>query len=227
MDSVTQTQAAPGLGPIGNTASSSGDSSVEEGLASLTSDFDTFLQLLTAQIRNQDPSEPIDSTQFVSQLASFSGLEQQLNTNSKLDELIAQNVTSDAKQLSAWIGTSVQSIAATQYDDAPVDVFYTVPSSASSVKLRVEGPDGTLVSRIPVDSNSSSFTWDGLDQSGEPAEAGLYTFQLETYKDGKYTGALPATTFSRVVEARQEENGITLVFADGSRQLADDVNAVR
>ncbi|MEM9421428.1 MAG: flagellar hook capping FlgD N-terminal domain-containing protein, partial [Pseudomonadota bacterium] len=53
----------------------------------LTSDFNTFLQLLTAQVNNQDPLEPLDSTQFVEQLATFSALEQQINTNSQLDTI--------------------------------------------------------------------------------------------------------------------------------------------
>ena len=51
------------------------------------SDFQTFLELLTAQMRHQDPLEPLDSTQFVAQLAAFSSVEQQIETNSKLDEL--------------------------------------------------------------------------------------------------------------------------------------------
>ena len=71
-----------------------------------TLDYNSFLQLLVAQLKNQDPTNPSDPTQFVSQMASFSALEQQLNTNSKLDSLLTQSAISQAGSL---IGKTVTS----------------------------------------------------------------------------------------------------------------------
>ncbi len=71
-----------------------------------TLNYNNFLQLLVAQLQNQDPTNPSDPTQFVSQLASFSAVEQQVNTNSKLDALLAQTALSQA---ASFIGQTVTS----------------------------------------------------------------------------------------------------------------------
>ncbi|MFZ1110682.1 MAG: flagellar hook assembly protein FlgD [Rhodomicrobium sp.] len=71
-----------------------------------TLDYNNFLQLLVAQLQNQDPTNPSDPTQFVSQLASFSAVEQQVNTNSKLDSMLAQMTLTEA---AAFIGRTVTS----------------------------------------------------------------------------------------------------------------------
>ena len=77
----------------------------ETAAADLASDFDTFLQLLTTQLKNQDPSKPFDSTEFVGQLASFSAVEQQIATNSKLDALVAAT-RPKRKGLNPWVSSS-------------------------------------------------------------------------------------------------------------------------
>ena len=71
-----------------------------------TLDYNNFLQLLVAQLKNQDPTNPSDPTAFVSQLASFSSVEQQINTNSKLDALLTQT---ELSQGGAIIGRTVTS----------------------------------------------------------------------------------------------------------------------
>ncbi len=71
-----------------------------------TLNYNSFLQLLVAQLQNQDPTSPTDPTAFVSQLASFSSVEQQVNTNSKLDSLLTQNWLSQAGSL---IGRTIKS----------------------------------------------------------------------------------------------------------------------
>ncbi len=73
---------------------------------SSTLDYDSFLQLLIAQMKNQDPTEPMDSAQYVAQLASFSGVEQAVKTNAKLDELLTSQTLSQADGL---IGRSITS----------------------------------------------------------------------------------------------------------------------
>lgn len=85
------------------TTTSSSSSSTSQ---SNTLNYNEFLQLLIAQLQNQDPTNPSDSTQFVSELASFSAVEQQVNTNSKLDTLLTQNWLSEAGSL---IGKTVTS----------------------------------------------------------------------------------------------------------------------
>ena len=82
----------------------------------LSSDFETFLKMLTAQAQYQDPLEPIDSTQYASQLAQFSAVEQQVLSNDLLTALVGQMGGSDLSRLAGWVGMEARS-------DAPV-MFY-------------------------------------------------------------------------------------------------------
>ncbi|MGO9546975.1 MAG: flagellar hook assembly protein FlgD [Rhodomicrobium sp.] len=94
-----------------------------------TLDYNEFLQLLVAQLQNQDPTNPTDPTQFVSQLASFSSVEQQVNTNSKLDSLLTETSISQAATL---IGQTVTS------SDG------TVSGQVASIQVTSSGPQATL-----------------------------------------------------------------------------------
>ena len=94
-----------------------------------TLDYNEFLQLLVAQLQNQDPTNPTDPTQFVSQLASFSSVEQQVNTNSKLNSLLTETSISQAATL---IGQTVTS------SDG------TVSGQVASIQVTSSGPQATL-----------------------------------------------------------------------------------
>ena len=80
------------------------EASEPDSASLLATDFSNFLNLLTAQLRAQDPLSPVDSTQFVEQLASFSTVEQQINTNTKLDQIASQLGGGELDTLAQWIG---------------------------------------------------------------------------------------------------------------------------
>ena len=108
-----------------------GSSAAASAADQATVDYDTFLQLLVAEMQNQDPTEPMDSTEYISQLASFSQVEQTIQTNARLEELLASNSVSQAGSL---IGRTVTSNDGTVtgvveqvelYDDGVVAVLDT------------------------------------------------------------------------------------------------------
>ena len=195
--------------------------------SALASDFETFLRLLTTQLQNQDPSKPLDSTEFVAQLASFSAVEQQINTNTKLDQLITQVNGGMTADLSRWIGTNVKSNAPANFDGTPIDVFYSIPQSATSAQLIVKDHLGIEVDRRNVDVNSTEFAWDGMDSSLNALPNGNYMFEIDAVENAKSLGVQPAQTFSSVIEARMSEGAISLIFSDGSKISASEVAAVR
>lgn len=195
--------------------------------SALTTDFETFLRLLTTQLQNQDPLNPLDSTEFVAQLANFSAVEQQVNTNTKLDGLIDAVSANNASLLGQWVGTDVRSVAATEFDGTPIDVFYQIPAQATHAELVVTNDQGLEVARLPVPRNSEDAIWDGLDGTGQIMPLGSYGFRLESYEDTVSLGQIPAETFSPVNEARLEGNAIVLVFADGTQLGQSEVKAVR
>lgn len=195
--------------------------------SNLASDFDTFLTLLTTQLKNQDPSKPFDSTEFVGQLASFSSVEQQIATNTKLDGLIASINGSAASGLAEWIGKGVLSDAPAVFTGEPMPVHYALPPDTSSASVLVYDSNNALVNRISVQPGSTQVTWDGLALDGSTMPLGEYRFEIETYEGTTLTGTQPAQSFSNVVEARLENGAPKIVFADGSSMLVDNIIAVR
>lgn len=224
---MTPTSSVQSTTPAATTGSASNVTDTEEAAANLTSDFETFLQLLTTQMKNQDPSKPLDSNEFIAQLASFSAVEQQINTNTKLDSLLNALNTSSTANLGQWIGTEVLSAAPANFSGVPIPVEYTQPSTATSGMLLVHDAAGTLVDRVPVQPGSSSMMWDGKALDGTPMPHGAYRFELESFNGNDSLGKQPAETFSTVVEARMEPEGMTVVFADGSKLSVDAIAAVR
>ncbi len=95
--------------PAGSSPSNPADSSAAQ--AAPTLDYDDFLQLMVAQLQNQDPLNPTDSNEFMSQIAEFSNVEQGINTNSKLDQLL---VNSNISQASTMIGLQITGTDGTQ-----------------------------------------------------------------------------------------------------------------
>ena len=110
-------------------AVSSNTTSGNAATATANLDYNSFLKLLIAQLKNQDPTKPMDSTAFVSQLASFSQVEQSVNTNTKLDSLLTSSALSLAD---AVIGRTVTSADG------------TTSGIVTSVKITSDGPVATL-----------------------------------------------------------------------------------
>ncbi|MGH1354995.1 MAG: flagellar hook capping FlgD N-terminal domain-containing protein [Thalassovita sp.] len=189
----------------------------------LNSDFETFLNMLTVQMQNQDPLNPTDSSEYAMQLATFSGLEQQVQTNELLNSLIYLSSQSGVADLASWIGLEGRSTGPAQYDgEAGVEVLVSPVSYADSAQVVVYNEDGTEVDRMDIDPSDSSATWDGADQS-----AGLFTFHVESYVNGNLTETSGAQTWGRIGEARNQNGVVVLVLDGGGEVYADQVTGVR
>ncbi len=146
--------------------------------ASLADNFDTFLTILTAQIQNQDPLEPMDSNQFTEQLVQFSGVEQQIRVNSQLETLVKATNSNAGASLSGYLGQQAEiDSAGAQYTGDPVNWRYTLPSDAAKATITVTDASGkVLYSRTPaagdLKAGQHDFAWDGELNGGGAAEAG-------------------------------------------------------
>ena len=199
----------------------------EDASSALTADFETFLKLLTTQMQNQDPQEPIDSTEFISQLASFSAVEQQINTNTKLDELIASMSQDATREMASWIGANVRSSAAADFSGAPVEVHFTLPTDATSAQLVVRNDAGTEINRLTVAPGDTTTTWDGKGADGITAADGRYRFTIEAKNGVDPLDPVTAETFGLVQEVRVTDAGLALVFSSGETLPLSEVKAVR
>ena len=151
---------------------------------SVTGDFQTFLTLLTAQLRAQDPLNPADSTEFVAQLADFAGVEQQVQTNQKLDALVTALSDDSAKGLSVWLGMQVRAAASAAFDGTTPLALHTTPEPGAELAvLVVRDTVGTEVARVTVDPTRPDLIWAG-EGTTSPLPAGRYSFSVESYRGG-------------------------------------------
>ncbi len=201
--------------------------SSQDASTSGSGDFKTFLTLLTAQMRNQDPLKPMDSTEFVAQLASFSSVEQQIETNGKLDDLLDLFTNSPTANLTEWLGKEVRHAGAASFDGSPVEIDTTIHPSADGARLVVRDDNAEIVHTQNFDPSSDMVTWDGTTQGTATAPTGRYTFEIESYADGNLLEVKPGSVFDLVTEVRLEQGETILLFEGGTTLLAEDANAVR
>ncbi|SQF99681.1 flagellar basal body rod modification protein [Paucimonas lemoignei] len=165
---------------------------------------DAFLQLLVTQMKNQNPLEPQDNSEFVAQLAQFSSLESMQNLTSTVDTIAANYQSSQALQASSLVGRSVIVSASSTVVDTAKGMTGTVvvPSSSSTTSIKISDAQGNVVRTIDLGTQPAgqpSFTWDGKNEAGEVAAAGAYSFVATGSLDGTATAlatSLPATVSS-------------------------------
>lgn len=196
----------------------------------LNENFDTFLLLLTAQLQNQDPLDPVDSKEFTQQLVLFSQVEQQIRTNETLENLVsAQNAATTTAALS-FIGREVGVIddvtAITQ--DRPGQWQYLVPSGTTAATLIVRDSSGREVLRQSVDpsAGTKSFVWDGTLPNGQLAPVGAYQLSVSLTMQDKSVAEAEVRVQERVLGLDLDPQvGTSLVTQFGLRTL-DQVFAV-
>jgi flagellar basal-body rod modification protein FlgD len=194
----------------------------------LSGDFETFLKLLTAQMQNQDPLQPTDNTEFVSQLASFSAVEQQVQSNRTLEAINnALAASGSAGSLASWLGREVLSEGSAQYAGNPVAMEFTPASGANRATLEVRNMADQVVAQVPVAPANPELTWDGRDAASQEVPFGSYTFKVTSYSDETMLSEQSGLIFSEVTEVRMGSTGPELVLAGGTRVAADDVKAVK
>lgn len=203
-------------------------SSAGQSATVLNSDFETFLKMLTVQMQNQDPLNPMDSSEYAMQLATFSGLEQQVLTNDLLSSLIYMGSQSGMSDLAGWIGLEGRSTGPAYFDGADgVEVMVSPVDYADSAQLVVYDENGIEVDRMDFGADASSVTWDGTGPTGTTLDSGLYTFQVESYVDGNLSETSYGETWGRIVEARSDSGAVILVLEGGGEVYSDGISGVR
>ena len=194
----------------------------------ISADFDTFLKMLTTQMQNQDPLNPIDSADYAVQLATFSGVEQQMKTNQLLDDLASQFGVMGMSQLAAWVGQEARSAAPVFKGTDPVTITYAPNIQADRAVLAVKDRAGNLVAREDVPLSSAPYQWLGADAAGNPLPEGVYSLSLENYRGDEMLGtATEVESYARIIEARGGANGTALVLEGGVEVAATKVTALR
>jgi flagellar basal-body rod modification protein FlgD len=181
------------------TASGSSGSAISQvgtnAIASLSDNFANFLQLLMTQLQNQDPTSPLDSNQFTSELVQFTSVEQQIDTNTDLSKLIQLTQASQVEQSAGMLGKAV-TITNPQLSlqNGQATINYTT-SSPEPVTISISNASGAVIQSAAGTSQAgqNSWTWNGQSADGTTMPDGAYTVTVTTASSNGQTSNIPFT----------------------------------
>lgn len=192
-------------------------------LSQLTGNLDSFLTLLTTQLKNQDPLDPLDTEKFTSQLVEFASVEQTIQTNKHLETLIGLQAAADRDGALAMIGRTVMiegDKAANPGSGAAWS--YDLPNGAASVRLTVVNETGQPVAQFAGDpkSGAHAFNWDGRQSDGSAAPKGVYKLIVTAKDAGGAAAPYTVQSATRVDGVLFTESGPALETGAGSIALS-------
>lgn len=168
----------------------------ETSASKLNSDFSFFLKMLTTQLKNQDPTEPMDVSQMTQQIAQYSGVEQQIKTNTMLESLIKGNKQSQLSTAVSYIGKEIETSGNTgvlNYAQSGDKVYgqavfsYMLPAGAQNARITISNSNGQAVFQGDgtLKNGRNVVVWDGKNSfNGNAMPAGNYTVKV-TAKNAK------------------------------------------
>ncbi len=196
--------------------------------AAITTDFNTFLKMLTTQMQNQDPLNPIDSADYAVQLATFSGVEQQTLTNQLLLAMQDQFGLLGMAQMAGWVGSEARAVMPAQVaGGAAVSLAPMRLAGADRAVLVVTDAAGAVVNRVDLAGDAEVIDWLPVDMAGNGLPDGRYSFTLENYRGETQLETTGVAVYGRIAEVRGGTAGARLLMESGVEIAAADVTALR
>ena len=213
---------------VTSTAASTATSSTANDAASLTGNYTTFLNLLTAQIKNQDPLSPMDTTEWTNQLVQYSSVEQQLKANQYLESLVNAGSQSSMNEAVGYIGKAVTAdVDTATLSNGQASWQYALGGDATSATMTVTDSAGNVVwsgDAPDLSAGMHDFTWDGTTSSGSAAPAGNYTLTVAAKNvAGDVTAAVG---LSGVVTSVQNDSGTVDLMVNGTAIPLTSISSV-
>lgn len=192
-----------------------------------TTDFNTFLTMLTTQLKNQDPLNPVDSSDYAVQLATFSNVEQSVKTNELLTKMTEQLSMDGIGQIAGWVGLEALTTGPIAFTGEAVSVTPSYSSGATAAVLVVKDSHGNLQSRHDISPSQSQILWQGTDAAGRMLADGNYNLLVESYNNGTLLGTTPVSHYSRIEEVQRNGNAGQVLLSGGTMLDATAVTALR
>jgi flagellar basal-body rod modification protein FlgD len=179
---VSNTSSTTGTGFQNPAANGTSNSNTVTGASTtIANNFDQFLTLLTTQLKNQSPLDPLDTNQFTQQLVQFAGVEQQLKTNDTLSTLLTLNKAATTTQAVGFIGSTITADGATsQLKDGTAEWNINMPRGGTA-NITIKNAAGTVVQtyQTSLSAGDQTYRWDGTTSVGSKAAAGEYTITID------------------------------------------------
>jgi flagellar basal-body rod modification protein FlgD len=202
-------------------AAAAGASAAGTARSKLSANFDTFLLLLTEQLRHQDPTDPMDTAEFTQQLVQYSQVEQQISTNASLETLLSLQRADSAAGAVGYLGRTV----VTKGDLATLsggaaNWTYQLPANTAATQLIVTDAKGRIVFNQTGQraAGTHAFAWDGKSASGQSLPDGVYRLEVKA-ADAAGAG-VTATVSSSGVVTETDLSGAEAALKIGARRVS-------
>lgn len=182
--------------------------------AQLEEDLNQFLTLLVTQLENQDPLDPMDSTEFTSQLVQFASVEQQIFQNANLEQLVGLQENNQISSMVNFIDKVVEVEGqAIPLENGEAEFTYNLPANAKSASIIIRDTNGVTVFEQEAETSAGqhTFTWDGTNRNGQTSPDGSYTAVVTGLDPQNEILTITQTAFGRVTGVGID-NGVTSLF---------------
>jgi flagellar basal-body rod modification protein FlgD len=213
---------------VSPTSAAASSATSPDAMKQLSGNFSTFLTLLTTQLKNQDPTSPMDSNAFTQQLVMYSQVEQQIDTNSNLKTLIGQGTSNAAAVTTGYLGKKVSILNGNAaLTNGAASWTYNLDAAAATNQLSVTDSKGKLVytGAGETTAGNHTFAWNGKDNNGNQLADGAYT--LNVAATGGAGGAVTSSVASAGTVTQIDMTGSTPKLVIGSMEVdLGDIAAV-
>nr|WP_072778166.1 flagellar hook capping FlgD N-terminal domain-containing protein [Marivita hallyeonensis] len=191
-----------------------------------STDFETFLRMLTTQMQNQDPLSPMEADAFASQLATFSMVEQQTLTNQRLEDLVQGLSGRHLPDFAGLVGMSVSHSGPFKFNGTALE-FETDTQGLSGREIVILDRQANIVATQVVGPDDVRITWDGKDAEGRFVNAGTYSAQVRIAATGEIMEDVSVTTKGTVEEVVIKDGDAVLLLENGSEVAESLVKRIR
>ena len=201
--SVDASMPAPVVSAPGTTTAGSKTTTASTATTGIADNFQTFLTLLTTQLQNQNPLDPLDTNQFTQQLVQFAGVEQQLKSNDQLKSLIEIEKSAQATAALAYVGNAVTVDGNTAQFNGSSSASWNLKADRNAVmKITLTAANGQTAfsGTYNINQGSAPFFWDGKGNDGSSWPAGAYTLTAVA-KDASGNDVAIATEIQGIVDS--------------------------
>ncbi|MGD9637789.1 MAG: flagellar hook assembly protein FlgD [Alphaproteobacteria bacterium] len=213
---------------VSSTTSSSSTTTSATSSAALSEDLDTFLYLLTTQLQNQDPLDPMDTAEFTNQLVQYANVEQSIQINENLESMLSYDKASLGTMAVNYIGNTIQALSNyVPLQDGAAKFTYTLDEEATSCVVALSDADGNIIKAFTGEKSAGTHTveWDGYDDDGNKLDDGGYSLTVTAMgEDG--TLDVYTTVYGKATAVANEDDGVYMALGDVIIHM-DNIIAVR
>ncbi|MBO6507044.1 MAG: flagellar hook assembly protein FlgD [Roseibium sp.] len=212
---------------VTSTAGTSSQTASATSQSGLMANYELFLSILTTQIQNQDPLDPMDSAEYTNQLVQYSNVEQSIQQNKNLENIIATLESNQSLSYVSYIGNEVTADASTTtLSGSQASWAYDVAEDATGT-FEIRNSSGAVVysGEANLEAGSGTFNWNGQTDSGGQAVDGLYTISFDV-KDASSRPETVTTSVTGIVDSVDWSSGEAILNVGGREIPVSAVTSV-